>query len=212
MIRGREHRLLVEALYSYGTDREDRLTEVLASVLEVHPRFCQLLAHSFGLQSAAKHFEVLTQVGTPGHRRLVDLALRAKDASGTTIASIFVECKYNPTRKLRAIGSLKIGPTASDGFYVKSLASGVLGGICSKADLDLVIGPAASRPEFDPRETYDEVITWSDVRALAIEAGGAVGWQIQAASASAPMPNRCLLEFLTYLEFGRRRHGCAGRR
>src|ERR1700739_3341305 len=68
-LRGRARRLLIEAVYSYGGDREERLTEVLASVLEVHPDLCRLLTRRAGLRSDVERFGVETQVGAPGQRR-----------------------------------------------------------------------------------------------------------------------------------------------
>ena len=38
-----EPQLLIEALYSYGGDREDRLTEVFKTVLEVNHDFSRAL-------------------------------------------------------------------------------------------------------------------------------------------------------------------------
>ncbi|MGO9960911.1 MAG: hypothetical protein ACLP50_33870 [Solirubrobacteraceae bacterium] len=70
-MRGREQRLLIEAMYSYGGDREDRLTEVLASVLNVHQDFCRLITRRAGLRCDVERFGVETQVGAPGQRRLV---------------------------------------------------------------------------------------------------------------------------------------------
>jgi hypothetical protein len=199
-MRGRGQRLLIEAMYSYGGDREDRLTEVLASVLEVHQDFCRLITGRAGLRCDVERFGVETQVGAPGQRRLVDLVLRGAAADGEIVGSVFVECKYNPQHKPdpywfthdqadRQMRALRAEPGEQR-----------LIGVCSKGDLDRLDGPLDTRPDFDPRAVYDEVISWSEVRMLAREAGGDEAWEAQARSASASLADRLLLEFLTYLE------------
>jgi hypothetical protein len=68
-MRGREHRPLIEAQYSYGGDSEDRLTEALASLTEANPRFFLLPADRLGPRGQPERFVVQTQVGRAGLRR-----------------------------------------------------------------------------------------------------------------------------------------------
>lgn len=199
VMHGREHRLLIEALYSHGGDREDRLTEVLASVLEAHPGLCRLLADRFGVDGQPERFVVQTQVGRPGERRLVDLVLTAHDEQGT-LATIFLECKYNPTRKLEAYWFTQDQADRQGHALREQPGQKILAGVCSKVDFDRLTGPPERRPPFDPRDAYDQVITWSDVRDIAVAAGGGADWERRAGSAAASLPDRLLLEFLTYLE------------
>lgn len=199
-LRGREHRLLIEAVYSYGGDREDRLTEVLASVLETHHEFCRLLARRLGLQTAVDHLVPKTQVGPKGQRRLVDLALTALDPEGATQATIFVECKYNPTRKPESYWFSEDQANRQRHVLYGQPGQHILAGICSKGDFDRLTGPVDRRPAFDPRAAYDTVITWSEIRELGRAAAGGGDWERRARSASAPASERMLLEFLTYLD------------
>jgi hypothetical protein len=199
-MRGREHRLLIEALYSYGGDREDRLTEVLASVLEVHQGLCRLLADRLGVQAQPERFVIQTQVGRVGQRRLVDLVLIAQDDQGTPLATIFVECKYNPTRKLEAYWFTQDQADRQRRALDEQPGQRILAGVCSKGDFDRLTGPPDRRPAFDPRTAYDQVVTWSEIRDLVVAAGGDPDQKATAGSAAASLPDRLLLEFLTYLD------------
>src|SRR4051794_19180996 len=71
---------------------EDRVTEVLATVLAGAPVFAGKFAELAGLPPAAT-YDIRTQVGTPGN--VVDLEIRAKDAQGKPAWILWSEHKKN---------------------------------------------------------------------------------------------------------------------
>jgi hypothetical protein len=195
-----ESRLLVEALYSYGGDREDRLTEVLASVLEVNSAFCRRFAKRVGLRGNPPAFTVETQFGPPGHRRLVDLVLRGTDLGGNVVATVFAEHKYNPEAKLEGYWFDPQQAARQRDALTSEPGEQVLAGVASKADLERLDGPAETRPSFDPRDAYDAVISWTDVKELAQRLAREEACDHTARSGVAPSSARMLAEFLAYLE------------
>jgi AcrR family transcriptional regulator len=164
-----EPRLLIEALYKYGGDREDRLTEVLASVLEVNHDLCRDLTARLGLGCQPTSFRVETQFGPPGQRRLVDLVLRGVDHDGKVLATVFIENKYNPMARLETCWFSEDQAMRQRRALQDESGEQLLGAIASKSDLDLLDGPPGARPRFDPRGAYDEVISWEDVRELTLQ-------------------------------------------
>jgi hypothetical protein len=71
--------------------REDRLTEILAVVLEAHHPFARRLISEAGL-SARGIVEVSTQVATPRGKR-IDLQILSIDAQGHLVARLWAEHK-----------------------------------------------------------------------------------------------------------------------
>lgn len=194
-----EPRLLVEALYSYGGDREDRLTEVLASALEANGEFCRRFAARLGLRATALVFNVQTQFGPPGHRRLVDLVLRGTEVDANAVATVYVEHKYNPEAKLEGYWFDPQQAARQRDALTSEPGEQVLAGIASKADLDRLDGPVETRPSFDPRDAYDEVISWAAVKEVAQRLVQEDS-EREARSGVAPLSARMLAEFLAYLE------------
>lgn len=192
----KEPRLLIEALYSYAGDREDRLTEVFRSVLEVNDGLCRALTRRLGLQSEPERLTVETQFGPPGQRRLVDMVLRGVDAAGNTVATLFLEHKYNPTGRLETYWFDEDQATRQRRALHDQPGEQVLGAIASKSDLDRLDGPLQARPPFDPRPFYDRVITWSDVRGMAEELAPSSA----ARQDDISVADRLALEFLAYFE------------
>jgi hypothetical protein len=195
-----EPQLLVRALASFVDDREDRLTEVVAAVLCGSAEFCRRLMRGCGVEVDAASFQVRTQQTFDGHRKLVDLVIEGGDSSGATIATVFVESKYNPTRRLEPHWFSE--RQSSDQRAALNAAPGVrrLVGIASRCDLERVGGPAERHLEFDPRLAYDVVMSWEEVRDVAEETGGVAGWEAQARLPDAPAGQRLLLEFLAYFD------------
>jgi len=192
-------RLLVEALYSYGGDREDRLTEVLASVLEVHDGLVRRLVARLGLKSNPASFSAETQFGPAGQRRLVDLVLRGYDAEDRVVATIFLESKYNPAAVLEAYWFDEDQARRQREALGQHEGESVLSAVASKSDLDRLDGPLDARPSFDPRDAYDSVISWTDVKVIALELAEAEA-PAPGRSGATPTSDRMLLEFLAYLE------------
>jgi hypothetical protein len=192
-------RLIVEALYSYAGDREDRLTEVFASVLEVHHGLARKLADRLGLKCQPARFAVETQFGPAGQRRLVDLVLHGHDVHGEPIATIFIENKYNPTARLEAYWFDEDQARRQREELNARSGEKVLGAIASKGDLDRLVGPADARPRFDPRNAYDALISWTEVKEMAQELTEK-GSRGQARSPAVPSSDRMLLEFIAYFE------------
>lgn len=193
-------RLLIEALNSYGRDREDRLTEVLACALGVHAGFCQLLLAEVGVRGRAARFEIRAQEGFDGQRRLVDLVIRGLDARGRTVATVFAEHKYNPEKRFDAYWF-----TEEQWRRQRAALDGQIGetrliGIASAFDLRRLDGPVELRPPFDPRLRYDPLLSWDQIKNIARRAGGPEGWETDALRPDAPAAQRLLLECLTYLE------------
>lgn len=193
--------LLVRALASFVGDREDRLTEVVASVLDGSGEFSRKLMGAFGVEVDASSSRVRTQQTFNGHRKLVDLVMKVDGPSGETIATVFVESKYNPTRRLepywfseRQSSEQRAALSVADGEVRRLVA------IASRCDLERVDGPVETRLSFDPRLAYDVVMSWEEVRDLARDAGGAPGWQHRARLPDARAEQRLLLEFLAYFD------------
>ena len=196
----KEPQLLIEALYSYGGDREDRLTEVFKTVLEVNHELSRAVTRRLGLRSEPKRYSVETQFGPPGQRRLVDMVLRGVDAAGDTVATVFMEHKYNPTSRLEAYWFDEDQATRQRRALNDQPGERLLGAIASKSDLDRLDGPPEARPPFDPRPFYDAVISWSDVRAMAEKLGRSPAGDEAAPHGDTSVADRLVLEFLAYLE------------
>ena len=195
-----EPRLLIEALYKYGGDREDRLTEVLASVLEVNHELCRELTERLGLGCDPMRFCVETQFGPPGQRRLVDLVLRGLDSGGHAVATVFIENKYNPAARLETYWFSEDQAMRQRRALKDEPGEQVLGAIASKSDLERLDGPIEARPRFDPRAAYDEVISWGDVRELIRQLSAPPSPRPSGRSGATPASDRLPLELLAYLE------------
>jgi hypothetical protein len=192
--------LLTQALRSYSDDLEDRLTEVLATTLEVHEGFCRLLVDRFGLEDRAAHYEICTQKTIGADRTRIDLAITGHDLRGTTSATVFVESKYNPARRLHGYWFHSDQYNRQRAALDRESGTKLLVGIASASDLDRLSGPEELRPDYDPTEkAYDAVISWNEVVAIARRAGGEPGWEQAARKPDALAAQRVLLEFVTYL-------------
>lgn len=195
-----EPRLLIEALYKYAADREDRLTEVFASVLEVNSDLCQALTERLGLGCHPASFTVGTQFGPPKQRRLVDLVLRGVDSDGSAVATIFIESKYNPQKRLEPHWFTEDQAVRQRRALETEPGEQLLAGVASKSDLERLDGPAEARPPFDPRPSYDAVISWEDVKELVRRLPANMSTPTTAKSGEIPTSDRLPLEFLAYFE------------
>jgi hypothetical protein len=84
--------LLVEAGGSYLPGSEDRLTEIMATTLQVHDGFCRFLLAGLGVEDC-HGYEVSTQQGFDRQSRLVDIVIYCFEDSGRTLATVFIENK-----------------------------------------------------------------------------------------------------------------------
>lgn len=194
-------RLLVQALQSYGDDLEDRLTEVLATTLEVNDKFCRGLLREIGLEPDERSFSIQTQEGFGGQPRLVDLVIRGVDPSGRQSATVFVENKYNPARRSRAYWFSEDQTTRQFATLQEQPGTKRLIGIASEFDVRLLEGPTHAA-RYDPRaDGCSKLVTWERIRELALETyGKGSGWLEAARRPGASVPQRFLLEFIRYLE------------
>jgi hypothetical protein len=126
--------------------------------------------------------------------------VRGSAPDGEVVSSLFVECKCNPQRNRDPYWFTQDQADRQMRALLAEPGERRLIGVCSKGDLDRLDGPPDTRPAFDPREVYDDMISWGEVRMLARQAAGDEGWEAQARLPSASLADRLLLEFLTYLE------------
>src|SRR5947209_3781931 len=92
--KGRVPGLLVDALYSYASDGENRRTEVFGCALAASPEFSRQVALRVGAPGDARGFTVEVQAGVPGHANLYDLVLRGVDTAGVPVW-VLLEAKFN---------------------------------------------------------------------------------------------------------------------
>lgn len=194
---GREPRLLIDALYSFGGDGEDRLTEVLAVAMKACVPFCRSLLADLGLDLNPTVFAVRTQVGRPGHRRLVDLMLQGFDQRGIPVVTVFLENKYNPDGRDRPYWFSQDQYERQRAALNRQPSELRLVGVCSDGDLERLAqnAPEVRRGlEYDPRADYDSVIGWNRVVEIAKTVAAA------AAVTSDSVGERMLHELITYCE------------
>jgi hypothetical protein len=182
---------------SYRAASEDRLTEIMATTLDVHDGFRRVLLERLGVGDWDIR-EVRTQETFEYQTRLVDIVVYC-DQRGEP-ATVFIENKVDgywfsefQAQRQRAALAQRPGPQ-------------LLAGIAE--DSDLAVSQAGFQPRlrFDPRSAYDFVLGWSDVQRLAERAGadfpqpwGGTRWHDQALDPRAPACQRLLHEFVSYL-------------
>ncbi len=194
--------LLVEAAGSYRSGSEDRLTEIMATALNAHDGFSRLLLKDLEVDGW-RHVEVNTQQGFGGESRLVDIVIYCFDSGGRPSATVFIENKlegywFSEGQAQRQRVALEA--TKHQG------GKRVLAGITEDSDLARSDSAQYGRFAFKPGLHYDRVLVWSEVEALARQAGegyqapwGGADWQRRALNPETPACQRLLYEFITYL-------------
>ena len=170
---------------------EDRLTEALACVAQVHQRFADGLLAEAGLAvPAGLRVEVTTQRRTPSGRR-VDLELAGYDGLGARRVLLWVEVKAGAGWQPDQLPD-----------YAAQVRDPVLGEPHGRV---LAIIPPDDRPLLDaePGPARWQTRTWAQVATLADRLGRAWTarrWRTEAMRPSAPAEWRYLTELIGRLE------------
>jgi hypothetical protein len=193
-------RLLIDAAQSYGRDGENRRTELFATTLDEHPRFCVALVSRLKLPEAARYV-IDTQRWVSKETR-VDLTLDGFGNDGARIFTIYSEHKvegywFSDGQVDRERRALDHEPSGAKRLICIIPAS-------AAAELQATTEP---RSPVAPSDAFDDVLSWEDVVDLADNAGrgygepwGGPGWTERALAADAPACQRILAEFLFYLQ------------
>jgi hypothetical protein len=160
--------------------REDRLTELLAVVLDGHLDFAHGLLKLAGLP-ALGDVEVLTQHRT-ARGKFVDMRIRSLDSHGNAAGLLWSEHK---TGSPYSSGQME--------GYANDL------GLSDDRKLITIVDGPKPPPDKKPWQTF----TWRDIAVLASQTGrdlGGQNWREEALSPHGPAQQRLLLELLSYLE------------
>lgn len=174
-------RELLDAATSHRPRSEDRLTELLATVLDAHGEFCGVLFDELGL-AREQRFSVATQVGVaPGCR--LDMEVRAFDTRGGLVSRLW--CEHKLDAELR---------DSQRNAYRPALDR-------LPGDSRFMLVVPQCRPEHQS-ESWT-VLTWQRIAELADDVGrgwSGPDWRERALKPDAPARARLLHELLWYFE------------
>ena len=168
--------MLLEATERDILPGENRLTEILASVLEAVPAYASRLLAEVGLETACARFEVSTQVFAEG--KFVDMEVLGLDERGAVVSRLWSEHK----------DWAGFSPGQMENYEKR------LGSLPGNGRLIAVVR--------HPRVGTNE-IAWQRIAELADQVGhdrGGGGWRADALDTDAPAQQLLLAELIAYLE------------